>query len=143
MKTTISAPENASFHNDLLKSLLVCAKRGLAGQVVKRLSIKMFVEVLDASCEELQLSRRLSELDDLRPFCAQSGILHSNEYDNFAIATDNVVKVFLKHLEILDRKSNQHVLMAKDLIAEFPPEELNEKPCEGCEGCTNRFCEKR
>ena len=135
--------ENPSHVEDLLKSLLVCAKRGQAGQIVERLSIKTFVEVLEDLCEKIQLTPAPTELDTLKSFSAPTGALRSNEYESFSLASDAAVKVFLEKLPELNKTGDEISEVSKNLLTEFPPEELNEKPCEGCEGCTNRFCEKR
>jgi hypothetical protein len=143
MNTTTSNSDEVCFHENILKSLLVCAKRGQEGQIVERSSIKLFVEVLEGFSEELKLSPRSAELNSLKSFSGVTGILRSNEYDSFAKSSDAIVKLFLSHIEALAKSKGSYSIAAQSLLAEFPPEELNEKPCEGCEGCTNRFCEKR
>ncbi len=135
--------ENPSPVEDLLKSLLVCAKRGQAGQIVERLSIKTFVEVLEDLCKKIQFTPTPTELDTLKSLSASTGVLRSNEYESFSSASDAAVKVFREKLVAFENLHNKLPANLANLITEFPPEELNEKPCEGCEGCTNRFCEKR
>jgi hypothetical protein len=141
----------------LLTAFEVCLVRAARGQIVERNSIREFAESLKLIAEPLVGKEPDPSLRtafaDLRLLGDGVGSLKASEY----VALAHAGAALLNGLRAVRAQTESaHSALSPDspiaaeeeslinrLVQEFPEAELKEIPCEGCEGCPNRFCERR